>query len=192
MHVKEYFHSKQLNTTGWYSVDMSFVAKEWFSLHPAFDLSLGIAIKGTKVLEVGGISGATESMQPFLTVNTEEMRRVNRKRRASHSDECDSITEPSNCCRRYNIEINFERIGWNFIIAPKTLNTSVCVGVCPKNSRLFSDELRAQVFINADKFLNPCCQPEKMAKVSILYFETIDKIRLSHTPMKVLSCSCKI
>ena len=155
MHAKEHFHSEQLNTTGWYSVDVSFVAKEWFSLHPAFDLSLRIAIKGRKVLEVGGINGATEPMQPFLAVNTDEMRHVNRKRRASHSDECDSITEPSNCCRRHKLVIDFERIGWNFVIQPKTLNTSVCVGVCPKNSLFFSNLERAQALINANKF-NPC------------------------------------
>ena len=191
MHAKEHFQTEQLNATGWYAVDMSFVAKEWFLLHPAFDLSLGIAIKGTKVLEVGGINGATEPMQPFLAVNTEEMRRVNRKRRASHSDECDSITEPSNCCRRYNLEINFDRIGWYFVIHPKTLSTAVCVGSCHVPSLFFSSH-RAQALKIANKFQNPCCQPERMDSKQMLYLNYNGTVDSKFVPLIVLSCHCII
>ena len=82
---RELFHSQQLNSTGWYSVQISAVVKEWFSLFSKQDMSLDIAVIGPNTLEVG--CGDGEANKPFLVVDTEEKKLLNRKRRNGRSKE---------------------------------------------------------------------------------------------------------
>lgn len=189
--AKERFHSKQLNTTGWHSFDVSFLVKEWFSQHRTSDLSLEIETKGLKSLVVGGMTnGDPEANQPFLLVDTKEKKTVSRKRRSFQLRKCNK-TEPRNCCRKSMFEIDFKAIGWNFVIAPKVLTTFTCAGVCARSSIYGDLQWRAQALINLNQFQTVCCRPNELLPMSMMILTEDGTPEYIYLPkMQVKSCHC--
>lgn len=195
--AKGLFHSEHLNKTGWYSMNVTFLVKEWFSLYPAFNLSLEIVTKESKAV-VGGITGsAPEAKQPFLVVNIGEKKYSNRRERSSSSDEflgeCKE-NEPRNCCRGHKLTVDFKAIGLDFIIEPKVLNTYVCEGVCTQSATA-KNPTRAQVFINLSMFqLHSCCRPIEFTTKKIVFFRDDDpnKAYVKYLHNWVAKCGCVI
>ena len=193
---RELFHSDQLNKTGWYAVEVSVLVKEWFSMHIKSYLSLDVAIKGAISLEVGGVDGeAAKQWRPFLVVNTEEKKQLNRKRRHANlqvNDECNP-RPPKTCCR-HNLEVDFKQIGWEFILYPKMLNVYACAGSC-QSLAFHSQTIRATAFrrMNQNLERHTCCRPKKMASISVIYFTKTETVLMKTIPnVQVLSCSCFI
>nr|AVV64049.1 Growth/differentiation factor 11 [Anisakis simplex] len=51
------------------------------------------------------------------------------RRKRSSTEKCTrEMNEPS-CCL-YSLQVNFERAGWDFIIAPKLYDAQMCSGEC--------------------------------------------------------------
>ena len=194
---RELFHSDQLNKTGWYSVEVTVLVNEWFSMHTKSYLSLDVAIKGAISLEVGDVDGeAAKQWRPFLVVNTEEKKQLTRKRRHANlqvnDDECDP-KPPKTCCR-HSFVIDFVKLGWEFILFPTSLNVFACNGSCQSHA-FHSQVVRAQVIRRMDQNLeiHTCCRPKKMAPISLIYMLG-DKTVVVKTirDLQVLSCSCFI
>lgn len=195
--AKEHFHSEHLKTAGWHTVEVSGMVKGWFSEQPKLDLSLDIAVKGTGSLEIGGVSGDGEPLQPFLAVNTKDKPHVNRKKRQVDLEECPG-TPPSTCCLQ-EFMIDFEKLNWDFIIAPRTLNFGVCRGDCSlmikSNLDFFSNQRRAVPFLG---LFNPknqrkitCCVPRKTDDISLLMFDEYGDVRiLTLRDTRASSCHC--
>ena len=195
---KEHFHSENLKAAGWYKVEVSRMVKGWFSEQPKLDLSLVIAVKGTRSLAIGGVSGDGQSLQPFLAINTKEKRGINRNKRRVVSDNCQPGTPPSTCCLQ-ELMIDFEKLKWDFIIAPRILNFAVCRGDCSLNIKrnvdFFSNQLRAAPFLGK---LNPqkqkkisCCVPKTTNDITLLIFDHNWDVRVLTLPdAKALSCHC--
>ena len=197
--VKELFHSEQLNRTGWYSMNVTLLVKEWFSLYPAFNLSLEIVTKKSKAVG-GGISGsAPEAKQPFLVVNTGEKKYTSRRQRSSSSSSGEYLTEckdnePRNCCRGHKLTVDFQALGFDFIIQPRVLNTYVCEGVCAQSATA-KNPTRAQVFINLNMFQsNACCRPIEFTTKKIVFFKDDDpnKAYVRYLHGWVTKCGCVI
>lgn len=187
---RELFHSQQLNNTGWYSVQISAVVKEWFSLFSKQDLSLDIAVNGPNTLEVGCWDG--EANKPFLVVDTEEKKQLNRKRRnaGQKNVECNP-TPPKTCCR-HSMEVNFHDIGYDFIIYPQLLNIYACAGSCESHS-FHKYPVRSQIFRRLDMENNTCCRPIKMAPLSVIFLDKDMNVLVDVIPdVQVLSCKCLI
>ncbi|XP_030046446.1 bone morphogenetic protein 3 isoform X1 [Microcaecilia unicolor] len=107
--------------------------------------------------------------------------------------------EPKNCARR-NLKVDFADIGWSdWIIAPKSFDSYYCLGACqfpmpkslkPSNHATIQSIVRAVGVVPG--IPEPCCVPEKMSSLSILFFDENKNVVLKVYPnMTVESCACR-
>ncbi|XP_062874126.1 bone morphogenetic protein 3 [Trichomycterus rosablanca] len=107
--------------------------------------------------------------------------------------------EPKNCARRY-LKVDFADIGWSeWIISPKSFDAYYCSGSCqfpmpkslkPSNHATIQSIVRAVGVIQG--IPEPCCVPEKMSPLSILFLDEDKNVVLKVYPnMTVDSCACR-
>ncbi|KAM4710175.1 bone morphogenetic protein 3 [Discoglossus pictus] len=107
--------------------------------------------------------------------------------------------EPRNCARRY-LKVDFADIGWSeWIISPKAFDAYYCSGACqfpmpkslkPSNHATIQSIVRAVGVVPG--IPEPCCVPEKMSSLSILFFDENKNVVLKVYPnMTVESCACR-
>ncbi|XP_032879921.1 bone morphogenetic protein 3 [Amblyraja radiata] len=107
--------------------------------------------------------------------------------------------EPRNCARRY-LKVDFADIGWSeWIISPKSFDAYYCAGGCqfpmlkslkPSNHATIQSIVRAVGVVPG--IPEPCCVPEKMSSLSILFVDENKNIVLKVYPnMTVESCACR-
>ncbi|XP_064164545.1 bone morphogenetic protein 3-like [Anguilla rostrata] len=107
--------------------------------------------------------------------------------------------EPRHCARRY-LKVDFADIGWNeWIISPKYFDAFYCSGSCqfpmpksvkPSNHATIQSIVRAVGVVPG--IPEPCCVPEKMSSLSILFFDENANVVLKVYPnMTVDSCACQ-
>ncbi|XP_067083967.1 bone morphogenetic protein 3 [Osmerus mordax] len=107
--------------------------------------------------------------------------------------------EPRNCARRY-LKVDFADIGWSeWIISPKSFDAYYCSGSCqfpmpkslkPSNHATIQSIVRAVGVVPG--IPEPCCVPEKMSSLSILFFDEDKNVVLKVYPnMTVDSCACR-
>ncbi|KAL2092570.1 hypothetical protein ACEWY4_012368 [Coilia grayii] len=107
--------------------------------------------------------------------------------------------EPRNCARRY-LKVDFADIGWSdWIISPKSFDAYYCAGSCqfpmpkslkPSNHATIQSIVRAVGVVPG--IPEPCCVPEKMSSLSILFLDEDKNVVLRVYPnMTVDSCACR-
>lgn len=107
--------------------------------------------------------------------------------------------EPRNCARRY-LKVDFADIGWSeWIISPKSFDAYYCSGSCqfpmpkalkPSNHATIQSIVRAVGVVPGVP--EPCCVPDKMSSLSILFFDEDKNVVLKVYPnMTVDSCACR-
>lgn len=57
---------------------------------------------------------------------------VSRLRRSTLPNVCRPGSNKTKCCL-YNLMIDFEKVGWDFVIAPKRYNAYICNGECTQS-----------------------------------------------------------
>ncbi|KAJ8395838.1 hypothetical protein AAFF_G00027210 [Aldrovandia affinis] len=107
--------------------------------------------------------------------------------------------EPRSCTRRY-LKVDFADIGWSeWIISPKYFDAFYCSGSCqfpmPKSAKP-SNHATIQSIVRAVGVVpgipEPCCVPERMSSLSILFFDENKNVVLKVYPnMTVDSCACR-
>ncbi|XP_051946033.1 growth/differentiation factor 10-like [Xyrauchen texanus] len=107
--------------------------------------------------------------------------------------------EPRSCSRRY-LKVDFADIGWNeWILSPKSFDAYYCAGTCefpiPKVVRP-SNHATIQSIVKAVGIIpgipEPCCVPEKMKPLSVLFLDESKNIVLKIYPnMSVETCACR-
>ena len=102
-------------------------------------------------------------------------------------------------CSRHDLYVDFDRIGWaGWIISPGGYNAYHCKGGCPfpldqnlqpTNHATVQSIVHA---LNISKDLRtPCCVPDKLFSISLLYFEDDDNVILKqYDEMVAESCGC--
>uniref|UniRef100_UPI00398E4B33 growth/differentiation factor 10 isoform X2 n=1 Tax=Pristiophorus japonicus TaxID=55135 RepID=UPI00398E4B33 len=108
-------------------------------------------------------------------------------------------TEPRTCSRRY-LKVDFADIGWSeWIISPKSFDAYYCAGACefpmPKVVRP-SNHATIQSIVKAVGIIpgipEPCCVPDKMNALSVLFFDENKNVVLKVYPnMSVETCACR-
>ncbi|XP_007249611.3 growth/differentiation factor 10 [Astyanax mexicanus] len=107
--------------------------------------------------------------------------------------------EPRSCTRRY-LKVDFADIGWSeWILSPKSFDAYYCAGTCefplPKIVRP-SNHATIQSIVKTVGIIpgipEPCCVPEKMNPLSVLFLDESRNIVLKVYPnMSVETCSCR-
>lgn len=119
---------------------------------------------------------------PYIEILLKDQRKRRTKR--------DSLfCEPNeNRCCRHPLTVDFEKFGWDWIIAPKRYDANYCAGECrltymPKYPHTHVWQLSTSA--------NPCCSPRKMKAIKLLYFDERLNIVFSSIPnMIVETCFC--
>nr|XP_057917781.1 growth/differentiation factor 10b [Doryrhamphus excisus] len=108
-------------------------------------------------------------------------------------------SEPRVCSRRY-LRVDFADIGWNeWVLAPKSFDAYYCAGSCgfpipkvvrPSNHATIQSIVRAVGIVPG--IPEPCCVPEKMSPLSVLFLDPDRNMVLKVYPgMSVDTCACR-
>ncbi|XP_059179776.1 growth/differentiation factor 10 [Centropristis striata] len=135
--------------------------------------------------------GSVNSQSPLLSFDEQTMRKARRRQWAD--------TQQRGCSRR-NLRVDFADIGWSeWVIAPKAFDAYYCAGTCgfpmPKVARP-SNHATIQSIVRAVGIIpgvpEPCCVPEKMSPLAVLYQdESSNPVLKIYPNMSVQSCSCR-
>ncbi|KAA8583829.1 growth/differentiation factor 10 [Etheostoma spectabile] len=133
----------------------------------------------------------TNSQSPVLSFDEQTMRKARRRQW--------SETQHRGCSRR-NLRVDFADIGWSeWVIAPMAFDAYYCAGTCgfpmPKATRP-SNHATIQSIVRAVGIIpgvpEPCCVPEKMSPLAVLYQdESKNPVLKVYPNMSVQSCSCR-
>ncbi|XP_034564262.1 bone morphogenetic protein 2-like [Notolabrus celidotus] len=120
-----------------------------------------------------------------------------RRRRASPSILTHSRPQS---CQRVPLFVDFEEIGWSgWIISPRGYNAYHCKGSCPfplgGNLRATNHATVRSIMhalkLSSDEVGAPCCVPDKLQSISLLYFDDEENVVLKqYDDMVALSCGC--
>ncbi|XP_037686011.1 bone morphogenetic protein 3 [Choloepus didactylus] len=160
--------------------------------------------------------GVWEERKPYKTLQTQpaEKNKSKKKQRKGPHQKSQTLQfdeqtlkkarrkqwiEPRNCARRY-LKVDFADIGWSeWIISPKSFDAYYCSGACqfpmpkslkPSNHATIQSIVRAVGVVPG--IPEPCCVPEKMSSLSILFFDENKNVVLKVYPnMTVESCACR-
>uniref|UniRef100_A0A4W5LR56 Growth/differentiation factor 10 n=1 Tax=Hucho hucho TaxID=62062 RepID=A0A4W5LR56_9TELE len=103
-------------------------------------------------------------------------------------------------CSRRTLRVDFADIGWSeWVLAPKAFDCYYCAGTCgfpipkmqhPSNHATIQSIVRAVGIVPGVP--EPCCVPEKMSPLGVLYQDEGGNLVLKVYPgMSVESCSCR-
>lgn len=108
---------------GWITIELRRMVAEWFR-HPRDNLGVAVKIAGPdghrrspiKLVEIDPSSDHA----PYLEVQIQELESLQRTRvKRDHIGlNCDEHSQESRCCR-YRLTVDFEKFGWDWVIAPK-------------------------------------------------------------------------
>ncbi|KAM9344765.1 growth/differentiation factor 10 [Symphorus nematophorus] len=134
---------------------------------------------------------SANSQSPVLSFDEQTMRKARRRQWADN---------PHRGCSRRNLRVDFADIGWSeWVIAPKAFDAYYCAGTCgfpmpkvvrPSNHATIQSIVRAVGIIPGVP--EPCCVPEKMSPLAVLYQdESRNPVLKVYPNMSVQSCSCR-
>uniref|UniRef100_A0A8C1LBW7 Nodal-related 2 n=1 Tax=Cyprinus carpio TaxID=7962 RepID=A0A8C1LBW7_CYPCA len=108
-----------------------------------------------------------------------------------------SPAEKSSMCRRVDMHVDFNQIGWSsWIVFPKKYNAYRCEGSCPNplsedlhptNHAYMQSLLK---YYHPSRVPSACCAPTRMSPLSMLYYENGELILRHHEDMLVEECGC--
>lgn len=105
---------------------------------------------------------------------------------------CPANSQVTSCCR-YAMVIDFEEIGWDWIIAPRSYAANYCQGECPRMYLLEYAHTHILESVGTHPFggTGPCCAPRQMSDLPMLHTDTNENIQFTTiAAMKVDSCHC--
>ncbi|XP_063786299.1 nodal homolog 2-A-like [Pseudophryne corroboree] len=143
-----------------------------------------------------------ESSKYVMTTETRsnaDIRRFRNTRHANHSIIMNSkpMEEERSLCRRVDMIVDFEKIGWgNQIIYPKSFNAYRCEGACPVPlSEILKPTNHAYIkslvkLYNTERVECFSCAPVKMRPLSMMMYEDGEVVMKHHEDMIVEECGC--
>ncbi|KAK6171140.1 hypothetical protein SNE40_019394 [Patella caerulea] len=102
-------------------------------------------------------------------------------------------------CARQDMYVDFDEIGWSgWIISPKGYNANHCSGECPfplGQSQKPTNHATVQSIVHALRVGKgvgtPCCVPNKLYSISLLYFDDDENVILKqYDDMVAATCGC--
>nr|XP_006818022.1 PREDICTED: uncharacterized protein LOC102805847 [Saccoglossus kowalevskii] len=104
-------------------------------------------------------------------------------------------------CKKHALRIDFQGIGYDWIISPVGFDTHMCMGLCkhPLDGYLHKTvHATLQAHLNqlgvrtdGEEIPNPCCIPDQMSPITVIILERPDMFTTFNFPdMVVESCAC--
>ncbi|KAJ8949168.1 hypothetical protein NQ318_021659 [Aromia moschata] len=171
----------------WVTVDLSETVSEWFkNPRENHGFVVNATVDGKKVVVTDATVDKGKKV-PFVEISTMESKRRVRRNIGLNCE--DNANEPL-CCR-YPLMVDFERIGFDFIIAPKRYDAHMCAGDCPFVTLQKYAHTHLIQMSKPSTTTQPCCAPRKMSAMSMLYFDEQLNVVFGSLPgMVVDRCGC--
>uniref|UniRef100_A0A3B5AR42 Bone morphogenetic protein 2-like n=1 Tax=Stegastes partitus TaxID=144197 RepID=A0A3B5AR42_9TELE len=103
-------------------------------------------------------------------------------------------------CQRVPLFVDFDEIGWSgWIISPRGYNAHHCKGSCPfplggglrATNHATVRSIMHALKLYSDEVGAPCCVPDRLQSISLLYFDDEENVVLKqYDDMVALSCGC--
>ena len=102
-------------------------------------------------------------------------------------------------CAKHELYVDFDEIGWSgWIISPKGYNAYHCKGECPfplGQNQKPTNHATVQSIVHALRIGKdvgtPCCVPNKLYSISLLYFDDDENVILKqYDDMVAANCGC--
>lgn len=179
----------------WVVLNMTTMAQEWID-YPEDHNVIQIALIG----EDGSSQDAlldtnidsTFRKRSFLMMNIREKRHPRYRRAVDEAMVCTARSPVTTCCK-YPMEIDFEEMGWDWVIAPRRYDANYCHGDCPRQYMLQYAHTQIIDAIGHSTLgaTGPCCAPRTMSGLSMLHTDRDDNIQYTVIDsMTVDSCHC--
>lgn len=122
----------------------------------------------------------------FLELEMINLKSGGRSRRNPHH----VCTSAADKCCLHDLVIDFEKIGWDFVIAPKRYNAYICSGHCNNMTTSLYSRGDAAKKANFDHF--HCCHPKEYTGITILFVQQeSDIVMMREVPnMVAKDCGC--
>ncbi|XP_070620004.1 transforming growth factor beta-1 proprotein [Erythrolamprus reginae] len=199
----------------WLSFDVTNALRLWLaggdqlgrfrlSTHCSCDGSqneLTIKVEGASVKRGDqALLAGKSKQQPYLWIMASTQDRADssshkrRKRAAPDADFCSSQSpEAKNCCvRRFYIDFRKD-LKWKWIYEPKGYYANFCMGPCPylwSSDTQYSKVLALYNLHNPTASAAPCCVPDELEPLSIIYYVGRQSKVEQLSNMIVKSCRC--
>nr|WCO04948.1 myostatin [Channa maculata]WCO04949.1 myostatin [Channa maculata] len=174
--------------SSWQSIDVKQVLTVWLR-QPETNWGIEINAFDSRGndLAVTSAEPGEEGLLPFMEVKISESPK--RTTRDAGLD-CDENSPESRCCR-YPLTVDFERFGWDWIIAPKRYKANYCSGECENLHLQKYPHTHLVNKANPRGTAGPCCTPTKMSPINMLYFNRKEQIIYGKIPSMVVDrCGC--
>ncbi|XP_029954709.1 bone morphogenetic protein 2 [Salarias fasciatus] len=141
---------------------------------------------------------STGGAEPTAAARLSPQDRRSRRRRSSSGFSSSRASRP---CQRVPLYVDFDEIGWSgWIISPRGYNANHCRGSCPfplggglaaTNHATVLSIMHA-LRLSGDAVEPPCCVPDRLESISLLYFDDDENVVLKqYDDMVAVSCSCQ-
>ncbi|XP_037398071.1 transforming growth factor beta-3 proprotein isoform X2 [Pygocentrus nattereri] len=192
---QRYIGGKNVLTKGtpeWVSFDVTETVREWL-MYRGMDLEYD-----ENRWDLGRLKKQKEQLLPHLILMMLPPHRLDvpptsrRRKRALDTNYCFSNYEENCCVRRLYIDFR-QDLGWRWIHEPKGYHANFCSGPCPylrSADTTHSTLLSLYNTLNPEASASPCCVPQDLEPLTILYYvgRTPKVEQLSN--MIVKSCKC--
>ncbi|XP_060842318.1 LOW QUALITY PROTEIN: growth/differentiation factor 8-like [Rhopalosiphum padi] len=153
--------------------------------------------KNTTLFRTPFVTDATERQNMTVIPYLEWQIREDQQFRARRStfgkywlncNETSAVTQ----CGRYPLIVDFEELGWDWIIAPKKFEANYCMGECSSELSKYNNHTQLSQLTNKSvAHADPCCTPDKLYDKLVLYHDEDFNIIVKSLPnMVVNSCNC--
>nr|QYF06711.1 myostatin [Holothuria scabra] len=179
----------------WVVLNMTAMAQEWIDYpedHNVIQIGL-IAEDGSSqdaLLDTNIDSSFRK--RSFLMMNIREKRHQRYRRGIDDAMVCTARSPVTTCCK-YPMEIDFEEMGWDWVIAPRRYDANYCHGDCPRQYMLQYAHSQIVDAIGNPPLgaTGPCCAPRTMSGLSMLHTDRDDNIQFTVIDsMTVDACHC--
>ncbi|XP_076844018.1 bone morphogenetic protein 2 [Brachyhypopomus gauderio] len=201
-----------LHTKGWEVFNITQTVTRWILNS---DMNNDILIVSTwpsghwfGAVHAGRIAKDEENYS-YLVIYSNDSRRVSGQNTGSSQDFLESRVSvqalkrrrrsPRESCTRTPLYVDFAKIGWSgWIISPRGYNAYHCAGTCPfplSGSSRATNHAIVQSIVNTLKLSNkverPCCVPDVLYPISLLYFDDEENVVLKqYDDMVAGNCGC--
>ncbi|XP_033738705.1 bone morphogenetic protein 2-like [Pecten maximus] len=133
------------------------------------------------------------SSLPLLKLDAEERPILKRAKRQAGRRDCTQGDGEERCCR-FRTQINFQVIGWDWVIAPTEYEAFHCEGTCPdrfKMANTFTSIKSTLHKMDPTRFSAPCCIPSSFKPLTILHEDAYNNLVFTDfADMIVQDCKC--
>uniref|UniRef100_A0A1I7UJS0 TGF_BETA_2 domain-containing protein n=1 Tax=Caenorhabditis tropicalis TaxID=1561998 RepID=A0A1I7UJS0_9PELO len=174
--------------------------KNWFSSKSTISLFVSAIINGRNVaIHPQQTSSEGEVMILQLSTKHSGVVTVSRSRRSTATPVCTKENPSAGCCL-YDLVIEFDKIGWDWIIAPPKYNAYVCRGDCRLNSHHFMNDFgHSKVMRSASRSMDEvsnsnvgfCCHPVDYDYIRLIYVNRNGRVSVANVNgMIARRCGC--